>query len=848
MTNLRSIRIALTLATVLLMSNTAIAGNKEFCAATTAQFYNAMQYWTTSSDNNVIVDLVQGTYLLTETTANYQQPDGAGGGTGNSPQGGHGSAALILRGGYQSTANPCDARSVSAANTILDGQYNSNFFIFGNGNLTIDGVTIQSMSFPPTVFGDGVQIDSLGNGVSISNAIFRNITGATNTDSAGVRIFFSGAGASITDSLFYNIAGCSNPTIAPNCAALGIEGFSTANAEIISTTIASNSQFGLSLMGDVHLAASDDIVWGNGSGDIYLVGSRDNTASFSYSDFNSVSNNGTFTQGSGNVNIDPLFVNSNPTSASANFMLKTTPTLSPLIDTGATAATIALINGYSYPDRDIIGDPRVVGSRVDIGAYESSYNDLHNLVVTSTSDSGAGSLRAAIITANANPGASNITFAIPGGCGQIIVLSSALPDLNYPINIDGGSQSGSVPNDQYGAFDGTFCVYLTTASSSVAYGFEASASTSQLQVSGLAFAGFSDAAIRLEGGGNHAIGGNLFTGGVILPFNHDAIRVTGSTTSALIGGYGNATTNVIINGTGVGVHIDSTAGNVIVARNLIGIAVDGTSAAGNDTGILVAAPGNIIENNFIGNNTHTGVTFAGAAAAANIVRSNDIGQNENGASEPNGQAGVLLQAEANDNSIGGLSAAENLSSNSIAYNNGPGVWVSPSAGIGNSVIANNIYDNGGTSFNNGLALDLGNVGPDANHEPPATSGPDDFQNYPVIVSNITTAQGQIVTGTLDARASQSYRLDFFFAAGAPTGYAGRGEGGDYYGYLIVTTDATGHCAFTATLAPENDFWLSATATSLAGSFLVPQNTSEIGNAVKSLPDEIFKNGFDPAGP
>ena len=44
--------------------------------------------------------------------------------------------------------------------------------------------------------------------------------------------------------------------------------------------------------------------------------------------------------------------------------------------------------------------------------------------VTSTSDSGAGSLRQAILDANANPGSDTIVFAIPGSGVQTITAAS----------------------------------------------------------------------------------------------------------------------------------------------------------------------------------------------------------------------------------------------------------------------------------------------------------------------------------------------------------------------------------------------------------------------------------------
>src|SRR5258708_4650635 len=62
-------------------------------------------------------------------------------------------------------------------------------------------------------------------------------------------------------------------------------------------------------------------------------------------------------------------------------------------------------------------------------------------VVTNTSDTGAGSLRQAILDANANPGADSITFSIGAGL-QTIAPTSSLPDISDPVVIDGTTQPG----------------------------------------------------------------------------------------------------------------------------------------------------------------------------------------------------------------------------------------------------------------------------------------------------------------------------------------------------------------------------------------------------------------------
>ena len=67
--------------------------------------------------------------------------------------------------------------------------------------------------------------------------------------------------------------------------------------------------------------------------------------------------------------------------------------------------------------------------------------------VTTTADSGAGSLRQAILDANGNPGADAIQFDIPGASLHTITPATPLPSVVDALTIDGYTQSGSSPND-----------------------------------------------------------------------------------------------------------------------------------------------------------------------------------------------------------------------------------------------------------------------------------------------------------------------------------------------------------------------------------------------------------------
>jgi len=66
------------------------------------------------------------------------------------------------------------------------------------------------------------------------------------------------------------------------------------------------------------------------------------------------------------------------------------------------------------------------------------------LMVTSAADSGNGTLRAAITTANRTSGLVIINFAIgTRGSAQTIKLTSALPTITATVLIDGTTQGGS---------------------------------------------------------------------------------------------------------------------------------------------------------------------------------------------------------------------------------------------------------------------------------------------------------------------------------------------------------------------------------------------------------------------
>ena len=201
-----------------------------------------------------------------------------------------------------------------------------------------------------------------------------------------------------------------------------------------------------------------------------------------------------------------------------------TPTMPPLsgspaLDAGS-YATLSAPYAFATDQR---GLPRLSNAHVDIGAVESQA-----LVVTTSSDAGAGSLR--LIVAAAPPG-SAITFA-PSLSGQTIHLTNLVIMLTNTLSIDASALPGGLTLSggnasqifQAGAGANVTLVGLTFTAGSApgsAGGAIYSAPGSSLQIARCTFTGNS----ALEGG-------------VIL--NDGLLRIENSTFSGNTGGYGGA--------------------------------------------------------------------------------------------------------------------------------------------------------------------------------------------------------------------------------------------------------------------------------------------------------------------
>lgn len=472
--------------------------------------------------------------------------------------------------------------------------------------------------------------------------------------------------------------------------------------------------------------------------------------------------------------------------------------------------------------------------------------DATTAVVTNTGDNGnnaaplAGSLRAAIKAANAATGPFTIRFNLGTGCPGIFTLPQLLPDITGSVTIDGRTQSGWKANAHFGKFDGNLCVFLNGAGKAWAFHVPPGAPAgARLTVLGLGFAGFSDAAVKLEGGSGHLVQGSQFGAIPFTTANQNAVLVAGSSGGAMIGGYDNeAAVNLIAGSAAEGIRLGNAAGGSVVVNNVIGFQADGKGDGGNGAGVIVLnSKNNAILYNTIGNNGD-GIALAGTGSSGNRLQYNLIGVDFTGNKAPNGRSGVFADIGAHDNAIGApMNGSANAGGNVIQASGMSGVWIYATAGAGNRVVGNAFGGNAG------LDIDLGVDGPNANQPAGSASGANNKQNYPVLATAVRDTDFGTLTvgGTLTGKPATTYRFDVYYGAQCQTSTTGRGRDNQPVQRTTIKTGAAGTTTFTVILptdlieAPAGG--ISATATDPAG------NTSEIGNCVPEVITGNFGQGL-----
>ncbi|HTD21246.1 MAG TPA: plastocyanin/azurin family copper-binding protein [Terriglobales bacterium] len=374
-----------------------------------------------------------------------------------------------------------------------------------------------------------------------------------------------------------------------------------------------------------------------------------------------------------------------------------------------------------------------------------------NPVVTNTADSGAGSLRQAILDVNADPDLTTITFSIPGGGVQTITLASALPAITNPVLLDGYSQSPTSP---------TPVIELNGSGAGSATGLTITGGNTTVR--GLVIHGFSQYGILVIGNGNNTIAGNFIgtnASGTAAAGNGDGILI--QTANNTIGGTLAAARNLISGNAGSGINLNgagATANQVL--GNYIGTNAAGVAAVPNSTGIsLISAGNNTIGGttagmaNVISGNTNSGIDINSPGASNNLVEGNFIGVNSAGTATLGNNFGVRIAGSAGpgvttNNTIGGTAAG----AGNVVSGNNYGVFITGPTANNNIVVGNFIGTNaaGTAAVGNaqGVQLGGGTINNSIGGTTPAArnliSG--NFQNGVLILSSGTN--GNLVQGNL----------------------------------------------------------------------------------------------------
>lgn len=538
--------------------------------------------------------------------------------------------------------------------------------------------------------------------------------------------------------------------------------------------------------------------------------------------------------------------------------------------------------------------------------------------VTTTADSGPGSLRQAIIDANVNHAADTIQFNIPGPGPHIISPLSPLPNIVDPVVLDAATQPGAACPTPVVELDGSQAGGFVNPDPPVA-GLVITGGDSMVR--GLIINRYSGAALRVKYNGgvviecnyigtdrtgtadlgnlgleinrltgvidifdtaDNRIGGalpaqrNLISGNGTLPKKVEAIRLAGehATGNTIAGNYigVDVTGTAVLGNTGWGIYFASGAhdnmvgaaggsgfdgpcagacnllsgnplggitieesDNNIVQGNFIGADVTGSAALPNGWGITIDdGSANLIggtdagAGNLISGNTYYGLIigasyFGGSEVRArdNVAQGNRIGTDRTGSTAlGNGYDGVSLH-QSNYNMVGGYAPG---AANLIAYNGGDGIEVvywggTTPGGIGNAIVANAIYGNGG------LGIDLGQDGVTPNDAGDTDAGANGLQNYPVLSAAATNGVTLTISGALDTISNTLMTIDIYYSLTCDL--SGNGEGEVYVGSFSSVTDGSGQLVFNVELpgaAPVGAF-VTAMATD------ADNNTSELSACV-----------------
>ncbi|MFN1834311.1 right-handed parallel beta-helix repeat-containing protein [Balneola sp. MJW-20] len=452
--------------------------------------------------------------------------------------------------------------------------------------------------------------------------------------------------------------------------------------------------------------------------------------------------------------------------------------------------------------------------------------DTNTFIVTNTNDSGAGSLRQAILDANANPNGAltdSVVFQIdasdPGyesGSGTWKILpATGLPEITDPVVITGAEQGESPKIEINGSNLSTADGLVINTGNSIIQGLIINnfGSGSGIVLSdgppntilnnyigtdetGSAAEGNSQYGIWVLDGSSHLILYNVLSGngisglridstssgnlieGNIIGLTAGKVQGPGNTMDGMHiwGDFNQVNTNWSAGNGGSGIKIQSGAGNLLCGNN-VGLNADLDAPIPNGNyGIHLndGASDNTIGDPVSGcapnliSDDEEGIRMGGTFTSGNIIKGNLFGTNENG-DNLGGGTGIFVR-DATNNTIGSINAG-----NIIAYMSSKAILITDNSGqaTGNNLRGNIMLANAL------IGLDLGGDNVTVNDTGDADEGPNRLQNYPVVSSvEYDSVNSQVTLNyeldTDPANAAYPVNVDFYLQGGdrQPVRYLG----------------------------------------------------------------------------
>ena len=492
--------------------------------------------------------------------------------------------------------------------------------------------------------------------------------------------------------------------------------------------------------------------------------------------------------------------------------------------------------------------------------------------VTNTNDSGAGSLRQAILDANAAAGLDTIAFAISGSGVRTIVPASPLPPITGPVTIDGYTQPGTSANTNptTSGSNAVILIELNGNFQDISFynGLSIESGGAGSTIRGLVIRGFSVGTGILVRANNVAIEGNFIgvdaSGSAVSTNGRGVFLFTAN--NVRIGGTSPMARNVISGNMGSFIHVFDSTGTIIQG-NLIGTNAAGTSALGNAaTRVALESGAGGVNSTLIGGPTISArnVIVGGGFGVSGclgcnglVVQGNLFGRDVTDTSTLGTQTTSIYADRATNVTVGGISSAPGSPPGNVVSTSDYGIYmtginslvvegnnvsggrfgvyaVSSVGRIGGTVpgAANLLSNNAGTGLvaegttavailGNSIhttaqfGIDLVPGGITGNDACDVDTGPNGLQNFPVFTSALFQGSQVNVSGTLSSTASTMFRIEFFSNPAA--GPFGHGQGRTFLGSTLVTTDGSCNANFSSQVFPilPGHLFVTGTATRLA---------------------------------